>query len=222
MNNSDILDYFFHNLGINIKPCYYKDKVPIGNWKDLQTNALSCEEYEKLKLNHPNSNWALVTGKIWRGPHKDKYLVIIDLDNKKAIDEFLSHFSDDTTFNTIAQKTIVVQHSDTISERAHIYFVTETPITKRSGIHGHRKDNTKNEEIPSIEVKSDSSTYVICPPSLSKNGHPYMIMGTKDVLILNETATKELDNMIEQIYQKVWFSKPDRVKQWSLLLIYLN
>ena len=196
------LDCFFHNLGGNIISCLYKTKKPSGNWKHQQTNAQSLEEYEKLKQDNPLSNWGIITGKIWRGPYKDKYLVVIDLDNKKAIDEFLSYFPDNVTIGTIAQITIVVQHQDAIGERVHIYFVTERPIVKRSGISGSRNNDLKNEEIPAIEVKSDSSTYVNCPPSVSIKGYPYEVMGTRDILVLNEDATKDLEIIIDQIYQK--------------------
>lgn len=196
------LDLFFEVLGGNIILCYYKTKKSSGEWKHQQTNAQSLEEYDKLKQDNPLSNWGVITGKIWRGPYKDKYLVVIDLDNKKAIDEFISFSSENATIQTLAQKTIVVQHEDAIGERAHIYLITEKPITKRSGIHGFRNNDLKNEEIPSIEVKADSSTYVICPPSFTKNGYPYKIMGTKNILVLNEAATEKLEYVIDKIYQK--------------------
>ena len=59
------LDYFFYILGANIKRCYYKSKEPIGNWRYLQKNPLSKEEYEKLKQVNALSNWGLFTGKLW-------------------------------------------------------------------------------------------------------------------------------------------------------------
>jgi hypothetical protein len=196
------LDHLFDVLGGNIISCQYKTKKPSGNWKHLQTIAQSLEEYEKLKQDNPLSNWGIITGKIWRGPYEGKYLVVIDLDNKKAIDEFVSYFSENVTIETLSQKTIIVYHEDAIGKRAHIYLITEKPITKRSGIHGLRNNDLKNEEIPSIEVKSDSSTYVICPPSFTKNGYPYKIMGTKNILVLNDDATNELEYVIDKIYQK--------------------
>ena len=84
--------------------------------------------------------------------------------------------------------------------KAHIYFITERPITKRCGIGTTRTDKIKNNDFPSIEVKTDSSTMMICPPSVHKNGYPYKIMGTKEVTILDETATKKLKYSIDKIY----------------------
>ncbi len=125
--------------------------------------------------------------------YQGKYLVIIDLDNKKAIREFLSYFFNKQRIDDIINLTVVVQHEDAKDEKAHIYFITERPITKRCGIGNTRTDKVKNNDIPSIEVKTDSSTMMICPPSVHKNGYPYKIMGTREVMILDEGTTMELE-----------------------------
>ena len=52
-----------------------------------------------------NNGIAIIPGKIWRGPFKGKYLVAIDLDNKKAIEEFCGDGLED-----LKQNTLVEQH----------------------------------------------------------------------------------------------------------------
>ena len=82
----------------------------------------------------------MIAGKIWRGKYEGKYLACIDLDNKKGVEEFLSHFGEYDTVNKLAQKTIVEQHKDNL-DKAHIYFVVEIPLSKKSGL-----DRNKSKE----------------------------------------------------------------------------
>src|SRR6476659_3264237 len=91
------------------------------------------------------------------------------------------------TINELAQKTLVVQHEDAKEERAHIYFVSDISISKKCGISYFTKD--KDADIPAIEVKSDSSTFMIGPSCVHKNGQEYKVIGTKEILILNEEKT---------------------------------
>jgi hypothetical protein len=145
-----------------------------------------------------NNNFAIITGKIHRGPHKGKYFVCIDFDNKPGVDEFLSCFGETKSLEELGQKTVVVQHEDAKGERAHIYFITEIPLGKKSGIRAIDKDG----KIPAIEVKSDSSTYVVCPPSIHQNGYPYQIIGTKEIQVLNVGKTRGLEDALNRIYDK--------------------
>src|SRR5215218_3626426 len=74
-----------------------------------------------------NDGIALIPGKIWKGQFKGKYLVAIDLDNKKAIEEFVcSEFG----LEELKQKTLVEQHAD--SNKMHIYFIVEREISNKS------------------------------------------------------------------------------------------
>lgn len=141
---------------------------------------------------------AIIMGKIRRGKYKDKYLACIDLDNKKGIDEFLYHFGKVNTLENLAEKTIVEQHLDD-KFKAHVYFIVEKSLSKRSGISG--LGNKQN--IPSIEVKSESSHGIMfCTPSIHKNGHPYQIIGTLQPTVLNSEQSIALENSINQIYTK--------------------
>jgi hypothetical protein len=196
------LDHIFDIIGGNVIDCPYMKKGRTKKWAKWQTSPISKEEYEQSKQDNPRSNWAVITGKLWRGPYKGKYLVIVDLDNQKAIEEFLSNFFNKQKIDDIINLTIVVQHEDAKDKKAHIYFITERLITKRCGIGTTRTDKIKNDDIPSIEVKSDSSTLVICPPSVHKNGYPYKIMGTREVMILDEGEAIKLENVLDEIYER--------------------
>ena len=198
MNRIDI-DLWYDYLGLNVIPIYFKGKQCMVPWKEWQDKAIPEELYEKWKKNEfVNNNCAIITGKIHRGPHKGKYFVCIDLDNRVGIDEFLSWFGETKSLEELGQKTVVVQHEDAKGERAHIYFITEKPLGKKSGISGIDKDG----KIPAIEVKSDSSTYVVCPPSIHQNGHPYQIVGTKEIQVLNDEKSRKLEDALNKIYEK--------------------
>src|SRR5690606_27845018 len=98
---------------------------------------------------------AVIAGKIWRGRYEGKYLTCIDLDNEKGIDEFLINFREYGSLDKLAQKTIVEQHKDDL-KRAHVYFIAEKPLLKKSGI-GIKQNSSDIDinEIPAIEVKSE-------------------------------------------------------------------
>ena len=150
----------------------------------------------------------MIAGKIWSGKYEDKYLACIDIDNKKGIHEFLLHFGEIDNLEKLSQKTIVEQHKDD-SNKTHIYFIVEEPLSKKSGLGGikkpHRDDDT---QIPSIEVKSDGKHgLMIVSPSIHKNDYPYEIIGTKEPTILNKEQSKELEVAINKIYDKYYVKK---------------
>lgn len=76
--------------------------------------------------------------------------------------------------------------------------MTEKPLGKKTGISGSVRDG----KIPAIELKSDSSTYVVCPPSIHQNGHPYQIIGTKQIQVLNDEKSRKLEDVLNKIYEK--------------------
>ena len=81
---------------------------------------------------------------------------------------------------------MVVEHEDAINERAHIWFIGDFPITKRCGISANIANKINSSQIPIIEVKADSSTYVVGPLSLHKTDYKYQIKGTDKIKILDK------------------------------------
>ena len=74
-----------------------------------------------------NNGIAIIPGKIWRGLFADKYLVAIDLDNKKAIQEFCK---DENGLEELKQKTLVEQTSN--PNKMHIYFIVDREIPNKA------------------------------------------------------------------------------------------
>ncbi len=198
------LDYWYYSLGINIIPIRYKSKRPLIPWKEWQNKTIPIETYERWKKEGLFKNgFILYTGRIWRGPNEGKYLVCIDIDNKKGLDEFLFAFSEFKSIDEFSQYTLVVQHEDTKDERAHIYMITKTPMQKICGISRAGRINKElNIELPKIEVKADSSTLLVGPGSIHINGYPYQIQGTKIIQILDDKNTSLLDEALNNIYLK--------------------
>lgn len=198
-------DLWVHTTGSNIISINSRIKSPKSEWKHLQDQSMSLDLYEKEKKEgNYDDGYGIITGRLWRSLNQGKYLMCIDIDNKKGIEIFLSYFSQVKTIDQLAKNTLVVQHKDSKEEKAHIYFITEIQITKRIGIRGEGKDKEVNdeEEIPKIEVKSDSSTYVVGPGSMHKNGHSYEIVGISKPRVLNKEQSEQLKTAINDIYER--------------------
>lgn len=200
----DNLDYFYYQMGINVIPTDSQNKRPLVNWKEWQNKVIPNDFYEKWKDNDLFKNgFALFTGRIWRGPNEGKYLVCVDVDNNKGMQEFLSSFTEIKSIQELSQHTLVVQHEDAKNERAHIYMIVEKPIQKICGINtGGIINNDVNSELPAIEVKTDSSTLLIGPGSLHRNGFHYEIQGTQTIQILDDKKTSLLETALDNICLK--------------------
>src|SRR4051812_47503189 len=116
-------DFWFYTVGSNCIQFDSQKKQTCEYWSKWQDQPIPSELFEKWKQDSLfGKGMAVIPGKIWRGSNKGKYLVCIDIDNKKGIDEFLSYFNHIKTLEELSQRTIVEQHTDNL-ERAHIYFI---------------------------------------------------------------------------------------------------
>ena len=119
-------DFWHYQIGVNIIPADTKEKKTYENWSQWQDKPIPDELHEQRKKNGEyNKGIALIPGKIWRGPFKGKYLVAIDLDNKKAIEEFCRNGLEE-----LKQRTLVEQTSN--PEKMHIYFIVEREIPNKA------------------------------------------------------------------------------------------
>jgi hypothetical protein len=203
IDRNSLFDFWYHIIGVNIIPFDSKNKSTYEHWAEWQDQPIPVQIYEDYKNNSSfDKGIAVIAGKIWRGSYKDRYLACIDLDNKKGIEEFLVYFDENDTLEKLSQKTIVEQHKDD-TDRAHVYYIVEKPLTKKSGI-GIKQGNEENRyEIPAIEVKSEGRHgTMIASPSIHKNGHPYEIIGTKEPMVLNIEQAEKLERVINKIYNK--------------------
>ena len=188
-------------------PANTREKITNIEWSKYQNEGVPEEQHKEWKLRRAFENGiAIIVGKIHRGKNKGKYLACIDIDNKKGIEEFLSHFGKVDTIEKLANLTMVEWHSDN-PDKVHIYFIVEKPLSKKSGIVG-AKDNPN---IPAIEVKSEGSHGIMfCTPSSHEDGYHYQIIGTKEPTVLDESNSEALEMAINLIYQKYESSKRNK------------
>src|SRR5580765_6461891 len=90
---NDWTDFWFYEMGINVLSADTVNKIPTEEWYEYQNKPMPPELFEKRKKEGLYKNGiALIPGQVWRGPNKGKYLVFIDLDNQKAIEEVCGCF----------------------------------------------------------------------------------------------------------------------------------
>lgn len=200
-------DFWFYNIGVNIIGSDTRIKKTFEDWGRWQNNSMSDVEYEQKKRNGEYINGcAIVTGRVWRGKYEGKYLCAIDIDNKSGIENFLSQWGKNNSLEKLAEKTLAEWHPDN-RNKAHLYFIVEKPLSKKSGIgRNSSKNKSDSEIIPAIEVKSEGKHGIMfCSPSFHKDGSRYEIIGTRDPAVLNAKRSQELENRINQIYAKYSF-----------------
>ena len=195
-------DFWHYDIGANVIPAISNTKRPnLTSWKEWQSTPVTEDQYNKWKRDGLyKQGMAVISGKIWRGPNKDKHLVCVDCDNQRGVDEFLRNcFPDIKTLEELSQRTIVEQHLDNRG-KAHIYLISESPLKNRPGLNSAKKK--KEDGIPIMEVKSEGKSYVICSPSVHKDGHKYEITGDKRPMLLDQKATEAMQESINQVYKK--------------------
>jgi hypothetical protein len=192
---NDWTDFWFYEKGANVIPANTKGKITFENWSSHQDKPIPVELHEQRKKNGEYENGiAIILGKIWRGPFKDKYLIAIDLDNKKAIEEFCGNGLEE-----LKQQTLVEQHAD--PNKMHIYFIVEREIPNKSS----DKTNTDSipkidtNEIPALEVKSNGKGIMFCASSPHQDGSNYRIIGTLNPEVFN---AQDVQDRISAICKK--------------------
>jgi hypothetical protein len=186
-NNSNInsindwTDFWYYEIGVNVIPADTKNKQTFENWSHWQDKPISDELHEQRKRNGDyKKGIAIVTGQIWRGRLEGKYLVAIDLDNKKAIEEFCG-----VGLEELKQKTLVEQTSN--PEKIHIYFIVERKIPNKASDKCDTEILKKinANDVPALEVKSNGKGIMFCSNSPHKNGSNYKIIGTLKPQVFN-------------------------------------
>jgi P4 family phage/plasmid primase-like protien len=182
INNSNInsindwADFWYYEIGVNVIRADTENKQTIEKWSECQDKPIPDELHEQLKKNGEyNRGIALIPGKLWRGQFEGKYLIAIDLDNKKAIEEFCK---DKEGLELLKQKTLVEQTAN--PEKMHIYFIVEREIPNKASdkVDATKATKIQANKIPAIEVKSNGKGIMFCSCSLHKNGSNYRIIGT--------------------------------------------
>jgi hypothetical protein len=192
---NDWSDFWFYEIGANIIPANTKEKSTFISWSEFQNKSIPDEVHDARKRSGYYSNGiAVITGRLWRGPFKDKYLIAIDLDNPKAIEEFCRGGLED-----LEQKTLVEQTSN--QDKMHLYFIVEREIPNKASdkVDISKSEKIQANEIPALEVKSNSKGIMFCSYSPHKNGSNYQIKGTLKPEVFNAQG---LENRISSICDK--------------------
>jgi hypothetical protein len=201
-------DFWRYNIGVNVIPSDTKNKKPVVPWFGWQSKAIPESLHRQWKTEGLFSDGiAVILGKVWhRQDLANYYLVGVDADNKKAIDEICTYNEKSTTLQEFAAKTIVEHHRDN-PNKAHFYFYATRPIKGKSSDNALLAHRLSANEIPAIEIKSLGSHGILyCSGSFHKDGYNYEIIGSRKPAILNELQTAELENHFNNIFNKYMIS----------------
>ena len=115
-------DFLFNFVGSNPIPADTKNKRINVNWGEHQNKSVPVEVHESRKKKGEYDNGiAVMTGRIYKGKNEGKYLIGIDCDNKKAIDEICKSlgFKD---IDELSNWTWVEQHKDNLIKHIFTYY----------------------------------------------------------------------------------------------------
>jgi hypothetical protein len=197
---NDWADFWRYAIGVNVFPTDTQFRLDYAvRWSEWQDKPIPKEQHEKWKKGNAfEKGIAILPGKIWfREDKKDLYLVFIDLDNQRAIDEFCS-ICGVVNLQELSKVVMVEQHKDD-PKRAHIYFYSTHVFKKKSSDVNKYKKEIDDNKIPAIEVKGlGSHGIAFCTNSKHKNGHRYTIIGTSEP----QTFGEEIENKLFETFQK--------------------
>jgi Bifunctional DNA primase/polymerase, N-terminal len=192
---NDWANFWRNNIGANIIPANTRKKETYESWKEWQDKPIPQGLHDEWNTSGAfNHGMAVILGKVWHNPVKNElYLIGIDLDNRKAIEEVAVKGLED-----LAKNVIVEQHVDDPS-KAHILLYSHKPFPKKSSDNnGHLTSKLNANEVPAIEVKGLGSHGILfVTPSIHKNGQPYQIRGTLEPVIADDFV-----NHIDDILKK--------------------
>ena len=183
-NANKAADYWYYKIGANLIPADTKRKQAciLISWKEYQSNPVPPEVFERWKqLGLFAYGIGVVLGQLWRGKNADKYLNLIDADNRLALQETCSR-SGKTITRTISNWTLFEQHKDDVN-RGHIYILSTKPFPTKASDKGKPDTASKisNNEIPGIEVKNVGSLS-FCWNSIHEGGCRYEFVVENPVL----------------------------------------
>src|SRR5215211_6995556 len=129
-------DHHFYKLGVNIIDAPTRDKGKpqeqrkglFPEWKDWQNKPIAEEQHERRKQEglYAKQGIAIIPGRVWRGEHEGQWLVFVDCDNFKAIEEFCK-ITGVKSLEELSESYVVEQHKDEPT-KAHIYFYSKSPF----------------------------------------------------------------------------------------------
>ena len=194
-------DFWRYQVGGNLIPADTRNKRPVVEWKQYQNDPVPEEQHQQWKRENAfKDGMAIIAGKVWHNAaKKNLYVILVDLDNQKAIDEFCTRNGVITPLSELAKSVIVEQHKDQ-PDKAHIIFYATHPFPKKSSDIAVLSSRLDSNQVPAIEVKgAGEHGLLFVTPSPHKNGHNYEIIGTKE---LDTIAVDAFESHIDNIYSK--------------------
>jgi len=197
-------DFWRYDIGVNVIPADTRHKITYIEWSQWQDNPIHDELHNQWKEQNAFKNgMAVILGRVWHRPDlANYYLVGIDADNKKAIEEICNFNNKPKSIHETAAVTIVEQHNDN-PNKAHFYFYTTRPIKGKSSDQNRLSDKISANDVPAIEIKSlGNHGLLYCSPSVHKNGYSYEIVGIRKPAVLDEALTDEFEKHLDTILTK--------------------
>ena len=179
---NDWADLWRYGIGVNVIPADTRNKRPKVDWKQYQNARILEQQHEKWKQqNDFDGGMAIIPGKLWHNTaKKDLFLICVDLDNEKAINEFCTRDGVKTPLLELSQHVIIEQHKDE-PNKAHVIFYGTHAFPKKSSDMAVLSEKLRLDETPSVEVKGAGEHGILfVSPSPHKNGFNYQVIGTTE------------------------------------------
>jgi hypothetical protein len=130
---NDWADFWRFDIGVNVIPADTRRKVTYESWAEWQNKPIPDGLYSEWKSSGAfDKGIAVILGKVWHNPRKtDLYLIGIDLDNQKAIEEVCNRNDRTITLSQLSQWTLVEQHQDDPT-KAHVLLYARRPFLKKA------------------------------------------------------------------------------------------
>jgi P4 family phage/plasmid primase-like protien len=187
-------DFLLDEIGVNPLPADTQNKRIIIKWGEHQNESIPIQVHESRKQNGEyDKGITVMTGRLYKGKNKGKYLVGIDCDNKKAIDEICEKlgFKD---IDELSKWTWTEQHKDNLN-KAHIYILSTKPLMNKGRDPKFTELESRNQ-VPAIEVKCERQN-MFTAPSIHQDGYPYEILGIQEP-VLCDVFESHLDNIFRK------------------------
>jgi P4 family phage/plasmid primase-like protien len=155
---------FWINLGVDIVAYYWEQR---DKYKEkYSNNRIYNYDYEtRLEHGFYDDGVAIITGKLRRGPHKGKWLSVLDFDSLEA---FLKFAGEDLDYKKLGAITRI-EYAGNLS-RVHVFILSDKPFINKS----------KN----GLEVKAGNPKKLLAfvSPSINKRMRkPYTVLGTEGI-----------------------------------------
>jgi P4 family phage/plasmid primase-like protien len=182
-NYNEGVNFWRYDVGVPTIPGIFRSKRPAVPWEGYQENPPTDEQHKQWLNSGAYSGGIMVfCGAVrYRKDREGLYLVGLDFDKQKAIDEFCTRDGKTASLQELAEKFLVEQHDDS-PDKAHVFFYApfRYPVKRPDNIIG-------------IEVKSSPRDGLMrVTPSMTEKGIPLKIIGATDPPVLSQQEATEV------------------------------